>query len=151
MKDYHYRYFVVRLLDGGNDPLASHVAILLRPGAILQLAVFTIAAHIVSLIVGRRNFHHLEVAFNDLIWLDWQPPEGEPAADYPEAWEQGAIIVPDGIRPEWQVNGKLECFSVRASADGRLRFASSHRHSAAEEVSSEVRLAALLHAIEGRP
>ena len=151
MKDYHYRYFVIRLLDGDNDPLASHVAILLRPGAILQLAMFTIAAHIVSLIVGRRNFHHLEVAFNNLIWLDWQPPESEPMAEYPEAWEQGAITEADRIRPEWQVNGKLECFSVRASADGRLRFVCSHRHSAAEEVSSEVSLAALLHASGGRP
>jgi hypothetical protein len=147
MKDHHYRFFVIRVSSNDYDDTASHVAVELRPSAILRLAATNLVAQLIRSFLRWMCIYHIEIAFQEMDWLDWQPPKDDPDADYPEEWEQGAIVEAGAIRPEWLANEKLQGNSAQVTGDGGLWFACSHKHSSTEMTSWEVELSTLLKAI----
>ena len=147
MKDHQYRFLVIRVSSNDYDDTASHVAVELRPSAILRLAATNLVAHLIRSFLRWMCMYHIEVAFREMDWLDWQPPKDDPEADYPEEWEQGAIVEEGVIRPEWLTNERLQGYSAQVTGDDCLWFTCSHKHSSTEMTSCEVELSTLLEAI----
>jgi hypothetical protein len=147
MKDHPYRFLVIRVGSNEYDDTASHVAVELRPSAILRLAATSLVATILRSFLSWMSLYHLEVSFQGVDWLDWQPHDDDPDADYPEEWEQGAVVEASVIRPEWLANVRLQGYSAQVTGDGSLWFACFHKHSGTETTSIEVELSTLLEAI----
>ena len=67
-----FRYYVIGATSSDeNDELISHVAIELRPSAIIRLALANLASWVTRKATGWLGFHHIEVSFKQTIWLDW--------------------------------------------------------------------------------
>ncbi len=94
-----------------------------------------------------QRFYNLEVTFLETDWLDWQPPEDDPDAEYPEEWEECAVVTADAIRSEWLANKGLRGRSVQVTGDGGLWFNCHHKHGGEEYTSHEVELSTLLKAV----
>ena len=138
-------YVIAATSSDGFDDSVSHVAVELRPSAILRLALTALVAWFVHKVIGWLHFYHLEVSFSETTWLDWRPPTDNPEAEYPDDWEEGAVVYE--IDPAWPNEAGLIGYSAQVAGDGGLWFVCSHKHSGTEFMSNEVYLRSLVRAI----
>lgn len=143
----HTHYFVIRVGSNEYEQAVSHVAIELKPSAIFYLVFAYLVARVARAMLGWKRFYNLEVTFLETDWLDWQPPEDDPDAEYPQAWDEGDVVAAEAIRPEWLANEGLRGRSVQVTGNGGLWFTCYHKHSGIEFTSTEVELSALLKTI----
>ena len=122
------------------DDSVTHVAVELRPSAILRLVYASLVAWFVRKLIGWLHFYHLEVAFPALTWLNFNLD-----ADFPEDWEAGALV--DEIDPALIAEARLVGHSAQVTGDGGLWFVCAEKHSGTEFMSHEIELRKLVNAI----
>lgn len=140
-KKHIFRSFVIAATSSDDyDDAITHVAVELRPGAILRLAYASLVAWFVSKLIGWLHFYHLEVVFSALTWLNFTLE-----ADYPEDWEAGALV--DQIDPALIAEARLVGHSTQVTGDGNLWFVCAEKHCGTEFMSHEIELRKLVKAI----
>jgi hypothetical protein len=136
-----FRSFVIAATSSDDyDDAITHVAVELRPGAILRLAYTSLVAWLVSKLIGWLRFYHLEVAFSALTWLNFTLD-----ADFPEDWEAGSLE--ERIDPALIAKARLVYHSAQITGDGGLWFVCAEKHSGTEFMSHEIELRKLVNAI----
>ena len=125
MDKHIFRSFIIAVTSSDEfDDSVTHVAVELRPSAILYLVIASLLAWLIRKLIGWLHFYHLEISFRGTTWLNFNLD-----ADYPEDWEEGALV--DEIDPALiaearlighsaQVTGTAACGSpARISTTGR--------------------------------
>ena len=136
-----FRSFVIAATSSDDyDDAITHVAVELRPGAILRLAYTSLVAWLVSKLIGWLRFYHLEVAFSALTWLKFNLD-----TDSPEDWEAGALV--DQIDPALIAEARLVGHSAQVTGDGGLWFVCAEKHCGTEFMSHEIELRKLVNAL----
>ena len=140
MDKHIYRSFVIAVTSSDEfDDSVTHVAVELRPRAILYLVIASLLAWLIRKLIGWLHFYHLEVSFQRITWLNFNLD-----ADYPEDWENGAPV--DEIDPAMIAEAGLIGYSAQITGSG-LWFACSNKHNGTEFMSHEVSLQELVQAI----
>ena len=140
-KKHIFRSFILAVTSSDDyDDSVTHVAVELRPRAILSLVYASLVARLVRKLIGWLHFYHLEVAFSSLTWLNLHNLE----ADFPEDWEEGAMV--DEIDPAPIADARLIGHSAQVTGGG-LWFACSNKHNGTEFMSHEIELRELVKAI----
>jgi hypothetical protein len=140
MDKHIYRSFIIAVTSSDEfDDSVTHVAVELRPSAILYLVIASLLARLIRKLIGWLHFYHLEVAFSALTWLNFTLD-----ADYPEDWEEGAVV--EEIDPAQIADGRLIGYSAQVTGGG-LWFACSNKHNGTEFMSHEIELRELVKAI----
>jgi len=123
---------------------ATHCAIKLRPRALVRLAFANLVARFARMLLG-WNFCHLEVAFSEEEWLNFNGVD----ADFPEDWETGAVITDSiiGDYPGLTIAAGLISHTAQIGGDGGLWFHCHHKHGGDEYTSHEVEMSDLLKAV----
>ena len=138
---HNFRSYVIAVTSSdGYDDSVTHVAVELRPGAVLLLIYASLVAWIVRKTIGWLHFYHLEVSFQETTWLNFNLD-----ADFPEDWEEGAVV--NEIDPALIDEAGLVYYSAQIAGDGGLWFTCSHKHSGTEFMSHEVELRELVKPI----
>ena len=140
-KKHIFRSFVIAVTSSDSyDDSVSHVAVELRPSAILQLVYASLVAWLVRKLIGWLHFYHLEVSFQRITWLNFNLD-----ADYPEDWEEGAVV--EEIDPALIAEARLIGYSAQVAGDGGLWFVCAEKHSGTEFMSHEIELRKLVNTI----
>ena len=141
MDKHNFRYYVIVVTtDDEYSDEATHVAIHLRPSAILRLAVANLTAWFIHK-VFRWVSCRVEIPFPEMTWLNLNPVD----AAFPEKWEAGAME--DEIDPARMAERGLIYHYAQAAGDGGLWFVCNHKHGREEYLSNEVELRELVKAI----
>jgi hypothetical protein len=141
MDKHIFRSFIIAVTSSDEfDDSVTHVAVELRPSAILYLVIASLLAWLIRKLIGRLHFYHLEVSFQGTTWLNFNLE-----ADFPEDWEEGALV--DKIDPALIAEARLIGHSAQVTGDGGLWFVCAEKHSGTEFMSHEIELRKLVHAI----
>jgi hypothetical protein len=142
MDKHNFRSFVIAVTSSDEyDDFLSHVAVELRPSAVLRLVFANVVTHAAREVLGWLHFYHLEISFQETTWLNFSNQD----ADFPEDWEEGAVA--EEIDPALINEAGLIGRSAQITGDGSLWFVCSHKHSGTEFMSYEVVLRELVKAI----
>jgi len=140
-KKHIFRSFILAVTSSDDyDDSVTHVAVELRPRAILRLVYASLIARFVRKLIGWLHFYHLEVAFSTLTWLKFNLD-----TDFPEDWEAGALV--DQIDPGLIAETRLVGHSAQVTGDGSLWFVCAEKHCGTEFMSHEIELHNLVNAI----
>ena len=140
MDKHIFRSFVIAATSSDEyDDSVTHVAVELRPSAILRLGYASLIARFVRKLIGWLHFYHLEISFQGTTWLNFNLD-----ADFPEDWEEGALV--DEIDPALIAEAGLIGHSAQVTGGG-LWFACSNKHNGTEFMSHEVELQELVKTI----
>jgi hypothetical protein len=141
MDKHIYHSFVIAVTSSNEfDDSVTHVAVELRPSAILYLVIASLIAWLIRKLIGWLHFYHLEVAFSALTWLNFTLD-----ADFPEDWEAGSLE--ERIDPALIAKARLVYHSAQVTGDGGLWFVCAEKHSGTEFMSHEIELRKLVNAI----
>ena len=141
MDKHIFRSFIIAVTSSDEfDDSVTHVAVELRPSAILYLVIASLLAWLIRKLIGWLHFYHLEISFQGTTWLNFNLD-----ADYPEDWEEGALV--DEIDPALIAEAGLIGHSAQVTGDGGLWFVCTEKHSGTEFMSHEIELRKLVNAI----
>ena len=141
MDEHIFRSFVIAATSSDEyDDSVTHVAVELRPSAILRLGYASLIARFVRKLIGWLHFYHLEISFQGTSWLNFNLD-----ADYPEDWEEGAVV--EEIDPAQIAEARLIGYSAQVTGDSGLWFVCAQKHSGTEFMSHEIELRELVKAI----
>jgi len=140
MDKHIFRSFIIAITSSDEfDDSVTHVAVELRPSAILYLVIASLLAWLIRKLISWLHFYHLDISFQGITWLNFNLD-----ADYPEDWENGALVAE--IDPALITEARLIGHSAQITGDG-LWFVCAEKHSGTEFMSHEIELRKLVHAI----
>ena len=140
MDKHIFRSFIIAITSSDEfDDSVNHVAVELRPSAILYLVIASLLAWLIRKLIGWLHFYHLEISFQRTTWLNFNLD-----TDFPEDWEEGALV--DEIDPAMIAEARLIGHSAQVTGGG-LWFACSNKHNGTEFMSHEIELRELVKAI----
>ena len=141
MDKHIFRSFIIAVTSSDEfDDSVTHVAVELRPSAILYLVIASLLAWLIRKLIGWLHFYHFEISFQGTTWLNFNLD-----ADFPEDWEEGALV--DEINPTLIAEARLIGYSAQVTGDRSLWFACLYKHSGTEFMSHEIALPELVNAI----
>jgi hypothetical protein len=142
MDKHIYRSFVIAVTSSDEfDDSVTHVAVELRPSAVLYLVIASLLAWLIRKLIGWLHFYHLEVSFHGTTWLNLHNLD----TDFPEDGEEDAVV--DEIDPALISEARLIGYCAQITGDGGLWFVCAKKHSGTEFISHEIELRELVNAI----